>query len=93
MTPTEKKIYDYVKANGENDSTSYIVWLDDTFNGVVDIAGCTDLLGIYASFDMDDEICPALSFLISSKDEDQVFITFSQLTEEIQNKILKFLNL
>lgn len=77
-----KKVITY----GRFDGTNYVLNTDDSFNGIINIDGMTDILGIYASNNSDSE----LSILISSRDDkEREFITLSELNFDNIIKIVK----
>ena len=71
---------------GKFDGTNYVLNTDDSFNGIINIDGMTDILGIYASNNSNSE----LSILISSRDDKKrEFITLSELSFDNIIKIVK----
>ena len=71
---------------GKFDGTNYVLNTDDSFNGIINIDGMTDILGIYASNNPNSE----LSILISSRDDKKrEFITLSELSFDNIIKIVK----
>ena len=92
MTEIERKIFDYVKANGEDDGVCIVFWLDESFNGVISIDGYTDILGIYNTQYLDGG--DALSFYIASSDDSkETFVDFYEFPKDVQEKIIKHLGL
>lgn len=72
--------------HGKFDGTNYVLNTDDSFNGIINIDGMTDILGIYASNNSNSE----LSILISSRDDKKrEFITLSELSFDNIIKIVK----
>ncbi len=75
---------------GNFDGTNFLVNTDDSFNGIIDRDGMTDILGIYASNNSNSE----LSILISSEDDKKrEFITLLELDFNTIVKIVKFVEL
>ena len=78
-----KKIITY----GEFDGTNFVLNTDDSFNGIIDYHGMTDILGIYVSNDSKSE----LTFFVSNdKDTNRDFLWLNYLPNEVIVKIVQF---
>ena len=76
-----------VLCNGEFDGTNYVLNTDNTFNGIVNVYGVTDILGIYVSNDSKSE----LTFLMSNNtDTKRDFFVLTDFDFDVIIKIVDF---